>query len=659
MHKPQGIFIVLEGSDGSGKATQFDLLKKRLQSKGYSVEVFDFPRYDKPSSHFVTRYLNGEYGPASSISPYTASLFFALDRYEAGIEIQNALNEGKIVLSNRYVGSNMAHQGSKFNEDIEKRSFFVWEDSLEFQLLNIPRPNVNIFLRVPAEISFELIKQKAARNYTSKSHDEHEADIGHLTSAVQTYDLLCNLFPKDYVAIDCVEGDRLLDIESINSKVWTLVQAYLPEVDIEPSAAAIDADLVEVQNETAPITISSEGESIVWDIKELSLSTICEFVKAGIPISIDQSSSWGMTRNKNLYFIPGSLTSTQRRTYVDYYSSLLDLYNKFSSRLFQELKNKNKITATRLHNELMQRCLPMAALLRTKISLDQENIEDILNLIRHSGSEELVMLEQPLIKLIKGAWPKWNYVEISKEADNTPQHLSQIIQQLAIDKLPQIFSSEHSTKLIEARPRNEFDLLADSVYSFSDLTREEILAAMDNWDYSQKTKVFENALKIRESIFEVPVYKIDSTSDQITIIELMNRIGSHKFQLQQPTVRYGYDVPLEIDNPHLEEDYLELFDSFVPLYNDMQHTQDNNLLKYCTLAGHKLRWQANLTGLDLKNNYRDSGSMYMKNITNQLIDVVAQTHPLLAVQLKVNDAKPHPKVIKNTQKKSRNRRRRT
>jgi dTMP kinase len=160
MPEQNGIFIVLEGADGSGKGTQFKLLTERFRAVGYDVEVFDFPRYEEPSSHFVRKYLNGEYGDAADISPYTSSLFFALDRYEAAPEIKQALKQGKIVLSNRYVGSNMAHQGGKFATSGEQRGFFIWEDGLEFQLLGIPRPTTNIFLRVPAEVSYELIAKK-------------------------------------------------------------------------------------------------------------------------------------------------------------------------------------------------------------------------------------------------------------------------------------------------------------------------------------------------------------------------------------------------------------------------------------------------------------------------------------------------------------------
>jgi dTMP kinase len=152
----QGIFVVLEGSDGSGKSTQFRLLTERLKAVGYDVEVFKFPQYDQPSSHFIKKYLNGEYGPAADISPYTASLFYALDRYEAAPDIRKALTQGKLVLADRYVGSNMAHQGSKFINSGEQRGFFIWEDGLEFQMLGIPRPTINLFLRVPAEVSQQL-----------------------------------------------------------------------------------------------------------------------------------------------------------------------------------------------------------------------------------------------------------------------------------------------------------------------------------------------------------------------------------------------------------------------------------------------------------------------------------------------------------------------
>ena len=87
----KGMFIVIEGTDGSGKGTQFNILKKRLEKEGYEVETFDFPQYDKDSSFFVKEYLNGKYGSAEDVGPFTGSLFYALDRYQASFKIKQAL----------------------------------------------------------------------------------------------------------------------------------------------------------------------------------------------------------------------------------------------------------------------------------------------------------------------------------------------------------------------------------------------------------------------------------------------------------------------------------------------------------------------------------------------------------------------------------------
>src|SRR5579862_8732105 len=206
----RGLFIVIEGSDGSGKSTQFNLLRERLKATGYAVAEFDFPRYGQDSSYFVRQYLKGAYGPAGSISPYTASLFYALDRFEASRDIEKALAEGKIVMADRYVGSNMAHQGSKFDDPVEQRGFFVWEDNLEFQLLKIPRPDISFFLRVPAKVSKRLLEERAAK--TGKELDGHERDTSHLKKALATYDVLSRLFPKDFRAIDCAKDGQLLGV---------------------------------------------------------------------------------------------------------------------------------------------------------------------------------------------------------------------------------------------------------------------------------------------------------------------------------------------------------------------------------------------------------------------------------------------------------------
>jgi thymidylate kinase/thymidylate synthase ThyX len=233
--KDQGIFIVVEGTDGSGKGTQFELLAERLRTAGHDVVTFDFPQYEDQSSYFVRQYLNGAYGTAEEVGPYTGSLFYALDRYEAAPKIRAALAEGKVVLANRFVGSNMAHQGTKFAHAEERRGYFIWLDNLEFEMLRIPRPTISFVLRVPAEISQQLVDQKEARSYTDKKRDLHEADLDHLKKALAVYDDMCQLFPKDFLRVDCVRDNQLMSIPTISDLLWQKIEPLLPEPNMQPT----------------------------------------------------------------------------------------------------------------------------------------------------------------------------------------------------------------------------------------------------------------------------------------------------------------------------------------------------------------------------------------------------------------------------------------
>lgn len=229
MTNHNGTFIVIEGSDGSGKGTQFELLREHLKQSGYDIASYDFPRYAEPSSYFIHGYLNGQYGTGDEVGPYTSSLFFSLDRYAAAPKIRDDLEAGKIVLVNRFTASNMAHQGAKFSNSEERRGFFIWLDNLEFEMLKIPRPDMSIVLRVPAEIAQTLVDKKEKRDYTEKKRDIHEADINHLRKSIEVYDDLVELFPKDFTRIDCVRSGSLLDINTVEKLIWEKVKPLLPD----------------------------------------------------------------------------------------------------------------------------------------------------------------------------------------------------------------------------------------------------------------------------------------------------------------------------------------------------------------------------------------------------------------------------------------------
>lgn len=642
-----GLFIVLEGSDGSGKGTQFELLKKRLLAAGYEVEVFDFPRYDKPSSYFVTRYLNGEYGPAESINPYTASLFYALDRYEAGIDIKAALDAGKIVISNRYVGSNMAHQGSKFEDNVAKRSFFVWEDSLEFQLLNIPRPTINLFLRVPAEVSFELIKKKIARDYTSKTHDEHEANIEHLKKSVATYDLLCELFPKDFYAIDCVQNGQLLDIESINTRIWDHIAQFLPEQVVEAEETLGDEITDELNSnqdnqETAQQTLPpAASDKYNWDIKKLSLQAAYDLARLGTKVQIDFNGSWNGDRSKYDFYIPDGLSEDKKKSYKRTYQSAAEAHKK----VFAALKKIDENSSTA--SSISKRFIPAGATFNCRVELDHQMATGLLNKLETNPLKELTSLAAQLRKYLSSKSLD-SGAGVPKSNASTPKPLNEILAQLAANKLPQNLSDNSESVIVSATPRNEFDLLADSIYALSDLTREEILAAMDRWSYAQKSKALSEALKADNGLLTIANYKFDSLGDRIS---LLNILGFKKqLKIQQPTTRYGYDVPLELESAKVEDLFIDTYDNFLWLFNELQTETDDVLLSYATLSGHKIRWEATLSAKDLLDMTASKDKQFVKEV-NRLISQIQQIHPLVGAWVNEHSEKDAKRIKQDRSKK--------
>lgn len=261
---PQGgVFLVIEGTDGSGKDTQFKKIVERLTNDGYDVATFDFPQHGQESSFFVREYLNGRYGSAKDVGPYTGSLFYSLDRYQAAPAIRQALSEGKVVIANRYTGSNMAHQGTKFDHPEERRGFFIWLDNLEFQMLKIPRPDKSIVLRMPAEVAQQLVDQKAPRGYTDKKRDLHEADLEHLKKSVEVYDDLCQLFPKDFMRIDCVRSGKLMTIDDVNAHLWKTIEPLLPPKPTKAKKGTVVSE--QVTPAENPFVIKTEGGWSVTD----------------------------------------------------------------------------------------------------------------------------------------------------------------------------------------------------------------------------------------------------------------------------------------------------------------------------------------------------------------------------------------------------------
>ena len=221
--KKQGKLIVIDGVDGSGKGTQTQMLADTLKAEGYDFKITDFPQYGQKSAGLVEEYLAGKYG---KLDPYTASIFYACDRFDASFQMRKWLDEGKIIISNRYVTASAGHQGGKIADTSERIKYFKWLDNLEYGIFGIPKPDLNILLRVPAKVAQKLVDKKNAdqRKYVGgKKRDLHEADLKHLQNAEKVFIQISRIFPNTKL-IECVEDSKLLTPQQVHNKVWNLVR---------------------------------------------------------------------------------------------------------------------------------------------------------------------------------------------------------------------------------------------------------------------------------------------------------------------------------------------------------------------------------------------------------------------------------------------------
>ena len=595
----KGLFIVIEGVDGAGKSTQLHILTERLKASGHEVEIFKFPRYDQPSSHFIRKYLNGDYGRASSITPYTASLFYALDRFEAAPEIKKALAAGKVVVADRYVGSNMAHQGSKLTDSVEQRSFFVWDDSLEYQLLGIPRPDINIILKVSPDSSYKMISQKKPRAYTDKSHDEHEKDLNHLKKTATTYDLMAGLFPKDFKIIDCQKDGKLLSVTEINNRLWREILALLPppvnpgrsivlnlNQPFEEPRAQIDATLSILASDQ-----SGSAAKTRFEMKNISFYAL-DFLLTQPGINIEYQSPWQSSKNpaEMKYYVPPNTPNNLISKYLEFIESLKKTSIGLSNSL-EAYSAKNRPEKKAQDLAVLQALIPLSGFCSATITGDKRGLKDLLAKLKTTQNPEFKKIAAELEKVVKD----------ETKANFSGPPAGQILQRLIEDYTPTALSSyEEPLKLLEASPRNELDLLIDTLYPYSGLSTRELAAELDRWPYDQKLQLLKAALAEKaDSLLQKARYRWDAIDDHLLFYALSATKLMRDIYMQPPSVRYGYEVPEIIEEAGLGEDFITCFDLSLEAYSHMQAGGHEQLAAYSCLLGHKIRWQFETTAKDI------------------------------------------------------------
>lgn len=223
-----GKLFVIEGTDGSGKQTQFRKLQERLSEENIEYRVVSFPNYDNASSSLVKMYLSGEFGEnAKDVSPYIASTFYAADRYATYKRYyEDYYKNGGIILADRYTTANMVHQAGKIQDKAERDKFLKWLWDFEFNLYGLPVPTKTFFINMPPNYALKLIENRENKFTHQAQKDIHERDKSHI---VDSYETACSLVNDyDWYEVKCVNDDGAIrTVDDIHNEIYEEVKKYL------------------------------------------------------------------------------------------------------------------------------------------------------------------------------------------------------------------------------------------------------------------------------------------------------------------------------------------------------------------------------------------------------------------------------------------------
>ena len=221
-----GKLIVIEGTDGSGKSTQFKLLTQRLEAEHKTFQKLVFPQYSEPSSALIRMYLGGEFGTKpSDVNAYAASAFYAVDRYASFKKVWGDwYQNGGLIVSDRYTTSNAVHQASKEPEE-NQAAFLQWLYDFEYHKLGLPAPDLVIYLDVPTDFTEAMMRRREAD--TNTHADIHEQDMTYLATCRRTGRMAAEYY--GWKVIRCVENGKMRTIEDIHEEIYRHITACLED----------------------------------------------------------------------------------------------------------------------------------------------------------------------------------------------------------------------------------------------------------------------------------------------------------------------------------------------------------------------------------------------------------------------------------------------
>ena len=218
------MLVAIEGIDGSGKGTQAKRLQERLRAEGARAALIGFPRYSETLfGRAIGEFLNGRFGALDQVDPLLVSLLYAGDRFESRELLRRAVADNEVVVLDRYVPSNLAHQGAK-RSGAERERLIEWIEQVEYGIYHLPRADLVILLDVPVATAVRLIGHKQKRDYTDRAADLQEADDTYLAEVRDVYLELSRSRPE-WQRVECVRGGELRSVEEIGEEIRDLVRA--------------------------------------------------------------------------------------------------------------------------------------------------------------------------------------------------------------------------------------------------------------------------------------------------------------------------------------------------------------------------------------------------------------------------------------------------
>lgn len=556
MSKQKGAFIAIESPLESYGARQAQLLKNKLELAGYEVVYYSFPQNGEPSSYFAERYCAGNYDLADDSMPYASSLFFALDHFEASKSIRQAVDKGVIVIAHKYLGANMVEQGSRLRHPGERRGYFMWLDNLESRVLGAVRPDKTFIL---------TLSQEHAKNLAEDDPDlTSDTQIVKLAEQSILYAELSDVYPKDFVRIDGERNGKPLSLAKTTELLWGLMEPFLP-VKEKPTQKTEESDEI-------ALTMLADGKLPVFETS-LQVTNLLETQIRSIPnlqFSINEAS-------KN-YIIPAYLDKKLTKSYKTTNDKIMAAHKQLVAKVGDQ--NAGLI-------------LPVATQNRLDTQMPPTALQQLIICLLGNKLPESWELGQKLLKASRDKDIAINASDVAYTASN-----ARSLGKLSNELLPQLHASHEGETLSLSGiiPRNEHDLIAKLIYEHTNLSLKEVEQQAGKWSYDQKQTVLQAALGQRtngserlNSVFDDVHYSWDILADYGTFYKLQQICPNIELYLQVLTPRYGYDIPMVIDDAALSDLVESCFDASTVLHSELKAAGYELEAAYATLHGHKQR----------------------------------------------------------------------